>query len=226
MLNEREQLLLRRAAFDATVTRAAKHGDSVLGKALAKIVGLTSGDYIRQVIDTVLGKRAELARMVAYHGSGADWSEAECQALKRLFGVAEQAEDALIEQLADVLTNQEIDDAVSDLAKFASGARDNDAEAALRAARSSTGERRVTALTLAFLTQDGKPRAQVCSKAVAKGRAVDLRASRPCASRLRRSHRQARAFAPVRSERGGARSRRRREGRLRATQAGRSRARL
>jgi ATP-dependent helicase/nuclease subunit A len=168
VLNEREQLLLRRAAFDATVTRAAKHGDSVLGKALAKIVGLTSGDYIRQVIDTVLGKRAELARMVAYHGSGADWSEAECQALKRLFGVAEQAEDALIEQLADVLTNQEIDDAVSDLAKFASGARDNDAEAALRAARSSTGERRVTALTLAFLTQDGKPRAQVCSKAVQK----------------------------------------------------------
>jgi ATP-dependent helicase/nuclease subunit A len=102
VLNEREQLLLRRAAFDATVTRAAKHGDSVLGKALTKIVGLTSGDYIRQVIDTVLGKHAELARMVAYHGSGADWFEAECQALKRLFGVAEQAEDALIEQLADV----------------------------------------------------------------------------------------------------------------------------
>ena len=35
----------------------------------AKIVGLTSGDYIRQVIDAVLGKRAELARMVAYHKS-------------------------------------------------------------------------------------------------------------------------------------------------------------
>ncbi len=88
VLDEREQLLLRRAAFDATVAGAAKDGDGVLGKALAKIVGLTSGDYIRQVIDTVLGKRAELARMVAYHGSVADWSEAECQALKRLFGVA------------------------------------------------------------------------------------------------------------------------------------------
>ena len=67
VLDEREQALLRRDAFDATVARAAEDSDGVLGKALAKIVGLTSGDYIREVIDTVLGKRAELARMVAYH---------------------------------------------------------------------------------------------------------------------------------------------------------------
>ena len=86
-----------------------------LGKALAKIVGLTSGDYIREVINTVLGKRAELARMVAYHESREDWAEAEALALKRLFGVDEHTEDALIEQLARVLTDEEIDTAISAL---------------------------------------------------------------------------------------------------------------
>ena len=97
VLDEREQALLRRDAFDATVARAAEDSDGVLGKALAKIVGLTSGDYIRQVIDTVLGKRAELARMVAYHEVRSRLDRgSNARALKRLFGVAEDTEEALI----------------------------------------------------------------------------------------------------------------------------------
>ena len=169
VLDEREQALLRRDAFDATVARAAEDRDGVLGKALAKIVGITSGDYIRQVVDTVLGKRAELARMVAYHGSEADWTEIECRALKRLFNVAEDTEEALVAQLADVLTDDEIDSVLGAFSEFGSGARDREAEAALRAARSSVGENRVAALMLAFLTQDGKVRAQICSKAIERG---------------------------------------------------------
>src|SRR3990170_967092 len=168
VLDEREQALLRRAAFDATIGRAAEDSDSALGKALAKIVGLTSGDYIHQVIDAVLAKRAELARMVAYHKSREDWAEAEALALKRLFGVAEHAEDALIEQLAGVLTDDEIDAALAAFAAFGSDKKvDNEAEANLREARASEGESRVAALASIFLTQDGKMRAQVCSKGFA-----------------------------------------------------------
>ena len=170
VLDEREQALLRRAAFDATVAHAAAaDGDGILGQALAKIVGLTSGDYIRQVIDTVLGKRAELQRMVAYHNSGADWTEVECQALKRLFDVTEETEEALIEQLAGVLSDDEIDSVLPVFAEFGSGARDSEVEAALRTARSSGGEKRAAALALAFLTQEGKVRAQICSKAIERG---------------------------------------------------------
>jgi ATP-dependent helicase/nuclease subunit A len=121
------------------------------------------------VINAVLGKRAELARMVAYHNSPEDWAEAEALVLKRLFGVAEHAEDALLEQLADVLSDAEIDTALAAFAEFGSGARDSDAETALRTARASAGESRVAALAPAFLTQDGKPRAQVCSKAIERG---------------------------------------------------------
>jgi ATP-dependent helicase/nuclease subunit A len=89
VLDEREQALMRRAAFDATVGRAAEDSEGVLGSALAKVIALTSEGRVREVIDAVLAKRAALTRMVAYHKSRADWAEAEGLALKRLFGVDE-----------------------------------------------------------------------------------------------------------------------------------------
>jgi ATP-dependent helicase/nuclease subunit A len=169
VLDDREQALLRRAAFDATMARAAEDGDGVLGRALAKVTTLNSGDYIREVINTVLGKRDELARMVAFHGSREDWAREEADALKRLFNVGDLAEDALLEQLSRVLSDAEIDAAIAALCEFGSGPRDSEAEAALRVARASAGESRAAALKLAFLTQDGKVRTQICNKAVARG---------------------------------------------------------
>ena len=125
--------------------------------ALAKIVGLTSGDYIRQVIDAVLGKRAELARMVAYHKSREDWAEAEARALKRLFGVHDCTEDELTDQLAAVLSDDEIDAAIAAFAASVAMARDKrrEAEAYLRAARATQGESRIAALDAVFLTREG-----------------------------------------------------------------------
>ena len=219
---------MRRAAFDATVARAAEDSDGVLGKALAKVIALTAGDYIRQVIDTVLGKRAELARMVAYHQSRADWAEAESLALKRLFGVAEDEEEALIEQLAGVLTDDEIDAAIAAFAalrldkKVGQGGRSQSCARRERA-KARAARRRSTPV---FLTRDGKPRAQVCSKGFANDGAGDRGHACRRASRVRRPQRQARASAPGRSERRGAGARRRGAGRLRAAQAGRGRARL
>ncbi|MBC8013500.1 MAG: double-strand break repair helicase AddA, partial [Methyloceanibacter sp.] len=169
VLDERSQALMRRAAFDATVSRAAEDKESGLGKALAKVIALTAGEYFRQVVDTVLAKRAELARMVAYHDSRADWAEAEGLALKRLFGVAEDAEEALIKALSSVLADEEIDAAIAAFAAFGSSKKvDNEAEASLREARTSQSEGRVAALAPVFLTGDGKPRDKVCSKGFAE----------------------------------------------------------
>jgi ATP-dependent helicase/nuclease subunit A len=170
VLDERKQALMRHDAFDATMARAAEDGEGILGRALDKATALNSGDYIRQVIDTVLDKRAELQRMVAYHGSAGDWAEAECVALKRLFNVVDITEDALINRLANVLTNEEIDTALAAFAECG-GATDMDrsAEAALRAARASNGESRAAALKELFFRSDGDVRARVCSKAIERG---------------------------------------------------------
>jgi ATP-dependent helicase/nuclease subunit A len=170
VLDERKQELLRRAAFDAAVTRAAEEKDSALGKALATLIGLTAGEYFRQVVDAVLGKRAELARMLAYHDGRADWTEAEGMALKRLFEVAEDTAEALIEALAGVLSDAEIDDALAAFKAFGGTTDlDRNAKAALCAARSSRGEGRLAALKEVFLRLDGGRRARVCSKAIETG---------------------------------------------------------
>ena len=167
VLDEREQALMRRAAFDAAVSRAAADSDSVLGRALAVVIALTSEGRVREVIDVVCGKRAELARMVAYHRGRDDWAEAEALALKRLFNVAEHEEETLSEQLGGVLTDDEIDAAIAAFATYG-GITDMDknAEAALRAARSSEGENRLAAFKELFLKADGDVRARACSKAI------------------------------------------------------------
>ena len=74
VLDESEALRLKGAAFDATMARAAADRDGPLGRALDKIVAVTVEDYFRKIVDTVLGKRGALARMIALHGSGPDWA--------------------------------------------------------------------------------------------------------------------------------------------------------
>jgi ATP-dependent helicase/nuclease subunit A len=165
VLDERGQAEMRRQAFDATIARAAEDRESILGKALAKIIALTSEDYFRQVVDTALSKRAELASMMAHHGAGPDWTEAEGLALKRLFGVAEDEEEALVADLACALSDDDIDAAIAAFTAFGPEKKvDIEAEANLRATRTSGGENRVATLRSLFLTADGKPRDKVCSK--------------------------------------------------------------
>jgi ATP-dependent helicase/nuclease subunit A len=168
VLDEREQALMRRAAFDTAVSLAAADNDSVIGRALGVVIALTSEGRVREVIDVVCGKRSEFARMMAYHKGRGDWPVAEALALKRLFNVAEHDEEVLSERLASVLTDDEIDAALAAFAAFGSDKKvDNDADANLRTARASQGGTRTAALEPVFLTQDGKVRAQVCSKGFA-----------------------------------------------------------
>ena len=69
VLDESEAFRLKGAAFDATMARAAADRDGPLGRALDKIVAVTVEDYFRKIVDTVLGKRGALARMIALHGA-------------------------------------------------------------------------------------------------------------------------------------------------------------
>jgi ATP-dependent helicase/nuclease subunit A len=168
VLDEREQAAMRRAAFDATVARAAKEQNTLLGRALAKIVAITAGEYFRQVIETVLGKRAELAKMVELHGGRPDWAEAEGLALKRLFNVAEDTEEALVAAQTAVLSDDGLDETIAALASFGGADVDKKAEAALRTARQSKGDARAAALKDLFLKGDGTPKTKICSKAIEK----------------------------------------------------------
>ncbi|HUU66868.1 MAG TPA: double-strand break repair helicase AddA [Methyloceanibacter sp.] len=165
VLDDRGAALLKRRAFDAVITRAAEDRDSPLGRALDTIITVAGEEYFRQVVDTVLGKRAELAQMNALHGGLTNWAEAEGIALKQLFGVAGEADETLVAALASVVSDAEINTALSAFGSFGSTKDDAKTADGLRGARGATDEARAAALKFAFLTAKGEPRARVCSKA-------------------------------------------------------------
>ncbi|HYB05569.1 MAG TPA: double-strand break repair helicase AddA [Methyloceanibacter sp.] len=165
VLDERGQSEMRTAALDATIARTAENREGGLGKALAKIIAVTSEDYFRKAVDAVLAKRVELEGMIAYHDARSNWAEAEGVALKHLLGVADGEEDALIAELAGVFTAGEMDATIAAFAAFGSTAKiDTEVEASLRVARTSQGEQRVSALRAALLTGPGEARDKICSK--------------------------------------------------------------
>ncbi|MGC2409250.1 MAG: double-strand break repair helicase AddA [Methyloceanibacter sp.] len=157
---------LRAEAFDATMARAAEQRDGPLGRALAKIVAVTAENYFRQVMDAVLSKRGELARIVALHEGVTDWAEAETASLKRLFGIEDgETEAALTEALAGVLGDDAID-ALLDALQFHAAGGDRKLKAGLQAARAKIGVPRAAALTPVFLTEKREPRQRLCSGAL------------------------------------------------------------
>ena len=166
VLDERGQAEMRRQAFDATIARAAEERDSTLGKALATVIALTSEEYFRQVVNTVLGKRAELAAMMAYHDSRPDWAEAEGLALKRLLRVEAEQEDALTAMLAAALTDSEIDALLQALVMHSATADDERLKSSLAAAKDVDGEGRASLFRTIFCTDKGEPRQRFCSKAL------------------------------------------------------------
>jgi ATP-dependent helicase/nuclease subunit A len=166
VLDERGQAEMRRQAFDATIARAAEERDSTLGNALAKVIALTSEDQFRKVVDAVLGKRAELAAMMAYHDGRSDWTEVEGLALKRLLSVEADQEETLIAELAAVLTDEEIDALMQALVLHAETADDERLKSSLAAAKDIGGEARASLFRIIFCTDKGEPRQRFCSKAL------------------------------------------------------------
>ena len=166
VLDEREAAVMRAEAFDAAMARAAEKRDSPLGEALAKIIALASERWFRQIVDAVLAKRAELARMAAFHGGHDAWPADETDALKLLFGVAECAEADLIGEMASVLSDAEIDALLAALQAHGCTKDDAHVEAAFRSARAAPREARASLLKTVFCGDNHKPRSRVCSKAL------------------------------------------------------------
>ncbi|MFZ0398107.1 MAG: double-strand break repair helicase AddA, partial [Methyloceanibacter sp.] len=166
VLDEAEAVRLKGAAFDAVMARAAADRDGPLGQALAKIVAVTVEDYFRKIVDTVLGRRGDLARMMALHEGDPDWTRCEERCLKRLFGLGEEVSEAeLTTQLADVLADSDVEALLAALEVNGEESRtDQELRDGLQATRAASGAVRVAALRPIFLTDKNTPRRSVCSK--------------------------------------------------------------
>ncbi len=168
VLDERGAALLKRTAFDAVISRAAENRDGALGRALDTIITVAGEEWFRQVVDVVLAKRSELERMVGHHDGLSSWAQAEGEALKHLFGVAQDDEAALLAELSTVLDDAAIEVMLSALVSHGSTKDDAKTKEGLGGVLGSTDEARAAALRLTFLTAESKPRARVCSKGFCK----------------------------------------------------------
>ena len=165
VLDETSAVLLRRAAFDAVVAQAAEGRGSALGQALSRIIAVAGEDYFRQVVDTVLGKREEIARMLALHHDAPNWAELERDALKRLFGVELGDDAALCQRVSASLDDALIARARRALQNAEPCKEDDRVAAAMAAIEGTSGEMRLIALRNLFCTATMQPRARVCSAA-------------------------------------------------------------
>ena len=100
----------------------------------------TSGEYLRQVIDTVMAKRAELARMVDYHAEPRGLGRGRRLGAQAPVRCGRGAEEALLAQLAGVLdeTRSMLPSRPS-LAFGSTAGTDKEAEASLRRGTSERG---------------------------------------------------------------------------------------
>lgn len=163
VLDDTEAALLRRAAFDAVIARAAEERETALGEALTKIIAVAGEEHFREIVDAVWAKRAELQAMAALHERGPGWAEAECESLKRLFGLGrEDTEASLTDRLASVLKDSEIDSLLQALHLHAETGDDQKLKSALCAAKSLTGAERAEAFRPMFLTGSDEPRKRLC----------------------------------------------------------------
>jgi ATP-dependent helicase/nuclease subunit A len=170
VLDETETILLRNTAFDAVVDRAAAERDTPLADALAKIIGMAGENPIREVVDAVLDKREVLRIISAFHRGVEDWTKAECDSLKRLFGLDdEDTEEALTLALAGVLSNEEIETLLGVLLANASTEGDEILIERLIESKSVAGALRADALRPVFLTNENVVRKQVGSAGLRRG---------------------------------------------------------
>lgn len=166
VLDDQEQALLRRQAFDAVFVRAAEDRESALGRALARVITLASESYFRKVIDTLLSMRGQMARIAAYHGGRTDWAERETAMLKRLLRVEEVEEEELIAEMAGILSDTEIGELLDALDAYGTTNDDARVKASLIEAKRAFGESRAMALKSIFCTDKHEPRQRMCSKAL------------------------------------------------------------
>ncbi|MDA7948670.1 MAG: double-strand break repair helicase AddA [Hyphomicrobiaceae bacterium] len=165
---DQEQRALRNAAIDAVLTRAVEDPDSALGRALSQIVFLTGEERFRDIIGVALSHREDFLQMMRVAGSSEPLSEEEQQGIATVLGVDPlRSETDLVAEIADILSDGQIDAMLADLP--ADKPTERNLLAALERVRGqSSSVLRAAALRDAFLTQQQKPRKTLLTKAVAE----------------------------------------------------------
>jgi ATP-dependent helicase/nuclease subunit A len=157
LITEEEQRAALSEAIDAVLLKAARAPASELGRALTLMVGYAAEDRFDTLLKAILGKRETLRELIRYSGDQDAFAHID-HSLRKALGVGPKDDAAsILEEQAGLCSDALIASAVGAL--MSGGTNDRKSADRFARARGLTGDRRVKALADAFLTGEGKPRA-------------------------------------------------------------------
>ncbi len=158
VLDEEAHRELLRQSTDRVLAQAAKPTSSPLGRALKTVISRTGEDRFDEILRSVLSDREQLRNALRLLQQNGTDTEAVALVMRDVLGIHPDVSKAeLVEQLANILSNDEIDRAV--IALQEGKKTDCDIAAHLARARKAVSiESRRNAFAIAFLTTTGKAR--------------------------------------------------------------------
>jgi len=158
ILTDEERRALLQETTDAVLHDAARDPRSALGEALTTVVGYAGEDRFPSLLQAVISKQGTLRQLIREQIDDEDAFAGIEKALRRALGVdAADTAESILDAMAAVCPDTLI---ASANAMLAGGKKsDHDLAEKLGKAQSLSGPQRVEALSGAFLTTSGQPRA-------------------------------------------------------------------
>jgi ATP-dependent helicase/nuclease subunit A len=157
LITEEEQRAALSEAIDAVLLKAANTPESDLGRALTLAVGHAAEDRFDTLLKAMLAKRENLRELIRHCGDQDPFAHID-HLLRKALGVEAKKDAAsIVEDQAGLCSDALIASAVAAL--MSGGANDKKSAANFARVRGLTSIRRVKAMADAFLTKEGKPRA-------------------------------------------------------------------
>lgn len=158
VLDEEQERTLIRQCVDQVLTKASQEKHTPLGHALSVVIAYAGDSYFDDVLGEALSERARLTAAIEGREPGGADSAIERKIREKLGLVDGVSEDSLIEQMAGLLSNEDIGLALPIL--DAGKTTDQKLAMSLRSVRASTNNMaRMRSLAEAFLTKTGSARA-------------------------------------------------------------------
>ncbi|MDH3579779.1 MAG: double-strand break repair helicase AddA [Hyphomicrobiales bacterium] len=166
VLEDQERSAARDAAIDEVLTKAVADTGAPLGQALRDVIAATGEERFREIIDVTLGKQEQLRAMGRLAGVSQMLGEAERSGIAAALEVgASRSATDIVQEMADVLSDAEIDAALKRISPDKPTERDL-LDALAKARSGGTPQMRAQALGDAFLTQGQKPKQRLMTAPV------------------------------------------------------------
>ncbi|MEG6508317.1 double-strand break repair helicase AddA [Methyloligella sp. 2.7D] len=156
ILDDQEQKRLLDTAFTTVLGQAARDSQAPLGAALSRIALREAEQSVQKLIAEALHKRREILRIQGLYGARENWTAREGEALRALFGLGADANEAsLLAEAQDAIPQALVETILETLSPVATSKTEVDLLQLLQDVRSASSEMRIAASRALVYTSSG-----------------------------------------------------------------------